>query len=104
MSLQTRYHDIAEVMESKPGLAPDCTAAEADWRQCMFSQYSLKYHKTPTFVINSLYNFGEWAMLNPGGPPGTFPPDSGAFKSGFGSVFVPFCGGQLSRWRSGLCS
>ena len=32
--------------------------------------------KTPTFVINSLYNFGEWAMLAPQYN-GSFPPDSG---------------------------
>lgn len=39
--MQTRYHDIADVMESKPGLSPVCVAAESDWRQCIFSQYSL---------------------------------------------------------------
>jgi hypothetical protein len=58
--MQTRYHDIADVMESKAGLSPACVAAETDWRQCIFSQYSLKHTSTPTFVINSLYNFGEW--------------------------------------------
>jgi O-palmitoleoyl-L-serine hydrolase len=61
--MQKRYHDIADVMESKPGLPAACVAGEEDWRQCIFSQHALKYHTTPTFVINSLYNFGEWAML-----------------------------------------
>jgi hypothetical protein len=75
--MQTRYHDIADNMESKPGLSPVCVAAEADWRQCIFSQYSLKHIQTPTFVINSLYNFGEWEMLTPIGPPGQFPEDTG---------------------------
>merc|ERR1719267_126955 len=64
-------------MESKPGLSASCVAQEKDWRQCLFSQYSLKHMKTPTFVINSLYNFGMWEMLAPIPPPGRFPPDAG---------------------------
>ena len=41
----------------------------------MFSETSLKYTATPTFAMNSMYNFGEWEML----PPPTnqsFPPDT----------------------------
>lgn len=75
--MQRRYHDIAETMQSKPGLSVACVAAEADWRQCIFSQYALRHMRTPTFVINSLYNFGEWSMLTPPYPPSTFPPDTG---------------------------
>ena len=75
--MQTRYHDIANVMESKPGLSPSCLKGEQTWQQCMFSEYSLKHNPVPTFVINSLYNFGEWAMLSPQYPAGTFPPDTG---------------------------
>ena len=41
--MEKRYHDIADNMESKPGLSPACTSSESDWRQCMFSQWSLKY-------------------------------------------------------------
>jgi len=53
--MQTRYHDIAEVMESKPGLPAACVASEKDdWKQCIFSQYAIKYMQTPTFLINSL--------------------------------------------------
>jgi len=74
--MEDRYHDIADVMESKPGLSPICTAAESDWRQCLFSEHSLKYMKTPTFVINSLYNFGAWALLAQT-TPGVFPVDGG---------------------------
>ena len=38
---------------------------QADWRRCLFSQFAMKYTTTPTFAINSLYNFGYWEM-NPG--------------------------------------
>ena len=31
----------------------------------MFSETSLKYTATPTFAMNSMYNFGEWEMLPP---------------------------------------
>ena len=34
--MQTRYHDIADIMESKPGLSPACVGNESDWRQCIF--------------------------------------------------------------------
>jgi hypothetical protein len=67
--MQTRYHDIADIMESKPGLSPACVGNESDWRQCMFSQYSLKHAQTPTFVINSLYNFGECECNQSAGSP-----------------------------------
>jgi len=104
--MQQRYHDIADVMESKPGLSKACVAAvrvpkppavpalgrlaaaacllpclllprlwlsrsvgargqEEDWRQCIFSQYAIQHMQTPTFLINSLYNFGAWEMLAP---------------------------------------
>ena len=53
-------------MESHDGLDPKCIAGEGDaWRHCIFSQTSLRYTTTPTFMINSLYNFGEWEMLAP---------------------------------------
>lgn len=61
--MRKRYFDMAAFMESKPGLPTRCTAAEADWRECAFSQSALKYAETPVFAINSQYNFGEWAML-----------------------------------------
>ena len=51
--MQTRYHDIATVMESKPGLPKACVAAETDWKQCIFSQMAIKHMQTPTFLINS---------------------------------------------------
>ncbi len=35
---------------------------QADWRRCLFSQFAMKYTTTPTFAINSLYNFGYWEM------------------------------------------
>ena len=49
--MQARYHDIAENMQSRPGLSPACVAGEADWRQCMFSQHTFAYTRVPTFVI-----------------------------------------------------
>ena len=49
--MQTRYHDIADNMESRPGLSPACVAGEADWRQCMFSQHTFAYTRVPTFVL-----------------------------------------------------
>ena len=74
--MEKRYFDIADNMESKPGLSKTCIDSETDWRKCMFSQTSLKYVKTPTFVYNSLYNFGEWAMLAPDwNDTGVPPPD-----------------------------
>ena len=72
--MQARYHDIAENMESKPGLPAACVAAETDWRQCIFSQHAFKYSTTPTFVINSLYNFGAWALLATNASDGSGPP------------------------------
>ena len=74
--MQVRYHDIAETMQSKPGLSPACVAGQTDWRQCLFSEHSFKYTSTDTFVINSIYNFGEWEHLLPPYPAGTFPPDA----------------------------
>ena len=105
--MQQRYHDIADVMESKPGLSKACVAAvrapprtarrpavpspspplwlsrsvrargqEDDWRQCIFSQYAIQHMQTPTFLINSLYNFGAWEMLAPSeADTGTVPAD-----------------------------
>merc|ERR1711924_129736 len=64
------------MMESKSGLPAACVEAEVDWRQCMFGQYALKHAQTPTFVVNSLYNFGMYEMLAPTSPPGSFPPDT----------------------------
>lgn len=74
--MRARYFDIADNMATKDGLPAACVAEETDWRLCQFSQYAIKYMKTPTFVINSLYNFGEWAMLAPMYN-GSFPSDSG---------------------------
>lgn len=76
--MQTRFHDIANVMESQPGLPRACVegeiGAERVWQQCVFPQHVLKYLTTPTFVINSLYNFGSWEMLT--APyESSFPPD-----------------------------
>ena len=73
--MQARYHDIAENMESKPGLPAACVAAEKEnWKQCIFSQHAFTYSTTPTFVINSLYNFGAWALLATNFSDGSGPP------------------------------
>lgn len=74
--METRFFDIAERMGTKSGLDKICVEKESDWRHCLFSEKALEYNTdVPVFVINSLYNFGEWAML----PPPTsqsFPPDT----------------------------
>jgi hypothetical protein len=85
--MRDRYFDIANNMETKPGLSTACVAAESNWQLCQFSEYSLKYMKTPTFVINSLYNFGEWAMLAPTFPSGSFPPDTGTPPSDWAACY-----------------
>lgn len=100
--MRTRYHDIAEVMESKPGLSAACVGNESDWKQCIFSQYSLKYMQTPTFAINSLYNFGEWAMLCPTYPRGTFPPDTGTPPSDWHTCYPS--NGALTPETYKLCN
>ena len=72
--MRTRFYDVADKMGARDALSPACVDAEADWRECMFSETSLKYIATPTFAMNSMYNFGMWEML----PPPTnqsFPPD-----------------------------
>jgi len=99
--MQRRYHDIADIMQSKPGLSPICVQKETDWRQCIFSQYSLKYAQTPVFVINSLYNFGEWEMLAPIYN-STFPPDSGTPPSDWQSCYPS--NGKLSPASYSNCN
>ena len=100
--MQKRYHDIANVMESKPGLSPSCLNGETMWQQCMFSEHSLKYSPVPTFVINSLYNFGEWAQLAPIYPPGTFPPDTGTPPKDWLKCYP--ANGQLTPTSYKLCN
>lgn len=61
--MEKRFFDVAEVMESRQGLPAACVANESDWRVCIFSQKAAAYVQTPTFAINSLYNFAEWTIL-----------------------------------------
>eukprot|EP00966_Prymnesium_polylepis_P005127 118363-Prymnesium_polylepis.1 len=68
-----RFYDVAEKMEARAGLSEACVAAEADWRSCFFAAASLRYTRTPTFVVQSLYNFGAWEILEQG-----FNPSNGA--------------------------
>lgn len=75
--MRKRFFDLADRMDTKPSLNPACVAAEPDWRECMFSEVSLKYTKTPLFAMNSMYNFGEWEMLAPPTSQ-SFPPDTTA--------------------------
>jgi len=63
--MRARFYDVADKMGARDALGPACVDAEADWRECMFSETSLKYTSTPTFAMNSMYNFGEWEMLPP---------------------------------------
>jgi hypothetical protein len=54
---------MAESMESKPGLNDECVTAyernHSDWRICIRGAAALRYIKTPTFLLNSLYNWCE---------------------------------------------
>ena len=48
----------AEAMESKPGLPVACVASKGvDWKQYMHGSVALETMRTPTFVLNSLYNW-----------------------------------------------
>jgi hypothetical protein len=46
-------------------LSPACTASTANTfpAACFFPQYVLPSLKTPTFIRNSMYNYGEWEVL-----------------------------------------
>jgi hypothetical protein len=66
-----------------------CVGNESVWQQCIFSEYSLKYMTTPTFVINSIYNFGEWAMLTPTYPAGRCNASSSYIRFTYGNSDSP---------------
>ena len=98
--MRKRFYDLADRMQTKASLNPDCVAGESDWRECMFSETALKYTKTPYFVINSQYNFGEWEMLAPPTEQ-SFPPDTTASPPDWQSCYPSL--GQLTpeRWTNG---
>ena len=52
---------LADNMDTKAGLNQECVAAyeknNSDWRVCQKGAAALRYIKTPTFVLNSLYNW-----------------------------------------------
>ena len=50
----------------------------------------------PKLVINSAYNSGEWAMLAPPSPPGTFPADTGAPPPDWAACYAKCNGTQTA--------
>lgn len=52
---------VAGSMESKPGVNAECVAAyernRSDWKVCYCGAAALRFIKTPTSILNSLYNW-----------------------------------------------
>ena len=40
--MKTRFYDLADRMQTRASLSPACVQAEPDWRECMFSETTLK--------------------------------------------------------------
>lgn len=70
-TVRNNYFNMVEQMNAIGGLPKACVAAEPDPRICVFSEKAIQYPKTPTFGINSLYNFTFWDL---GGLPASWKP------------------------------
>ena len=79
-------------MNSTGQLPPGCVAAAAnnsggggpgpdDPRACFFSEHALRYTKTPVLLLNSLYNFMTWEILQPDPWSPGFPPPPQDWKA-----------------------
>lgn len=98
--MKMRFYDVADKMQTKASLNDACVEQEQNWQQCMFSETALKYTRTPHFVINSQYNFGEWEMLAPTTNQ-SFPPDTTASPPDWQSCYPTIGSLTPDRWANG---
>ena len=61
--VQMQFANVVKMMNAS--LSPTCLASDRNTfpGACFFPENTLPTQKTPTFIRNSMYNYGEWEVL-----------------------------------------